>query len=86
MQRDFRIQLRIGTEVFHSLKSVITEKGYATTVGDEGGFAPSLKSGNEEALELIEIAVKKAGYELGKDIVLALDVAASEFYEDETRF
>lgn len=74
--------IRIGSEIFHSLKKVIGSKGYATTVGDEGGFAPSLKDGNEEALQLIEEAVVKAGYKLGKDVVLALDVAASEFYEN----
>lgn len=73
--------IRIGSEIFHSLKKVIGSKGYATTVGDEGGFAPSLKGGNEEALQLIEEAVSQAGYELGTDVVLALDVAASEFYE-----
>lgn len=76
--------LQIGTEVFHSLKKVLTESGYGTTVGDEGGYAPQVKNGNREPLELIEKAVKNAGYELGQDVALALDVAASEFYEDGT--
>jgi len=67
--------------VFHSLKKVLSERGLSTAVGDEGGFAPSLAS-NEEALVVIKEAVSRAGYELGKDIALALDCAASEFYED----
>jgi len=73
--------LRYGAEVFHALKSVLKKRGLATGVGDEGGFAPNLKS-NEEALELILQAIEKAGYKAGKDIFLALDVAASEFYQD----
>lgn len=77
----FREGLRMGAEVFHSLKKVLTERGLSTAVGDEGGFAPSLAS-NEEALVVIKEAVSRAGYELGKDITLALDCAASEFYED----
>lgn len=77
----FGESLRMGTEVFHSLRNVLHEKGYSTTVGDEGGFAPSLKS-NEEALELITAAIEKAGYTPGDQIWLALDVAASEMYED----
>lgn len=77
----FREALRMGCEVFHSLKKVLNDKGYSTGVGDEGGFAPNLKS-NIEALEVISEAVKAAGYELGKDILLALDCAASELYED----
>jgi enolase len=77
----FREALRMGCEVFHSLKKVLNKKGYATGVGDEGGFAPNLKS-NSEALEVICEAVKEAGYEVGKDIVFALDVAASELYEN----
>src|SRR5699024_4670366 len=68
-------------EIFHSLKAVLQEKGLNTTVGDEGGFAPDLKS-NEEALETIVQAIEKAGYEPGNDIVLAMDVASSEFFED----
>lgn len=71
--------LRMGVEVFHSLQLVLQDNGYSTSVGDEGGFAPNLGS-NEEALELIENAIRKAGYHSGKDILLALDPAASEFY------
>ncbi|MCA6085494.1 phosphopyruvate hydratase [Candidatus Endomicrobiellum agilis] len=78
---NFREALRMGCEVFHSLRKVLNEKGYATGVGDEGGFAPNLKS-NAQALEVICEAVKAAGYEIGKDIVFALDVAASELYEN----
>jgi enolase len=74
--------VRIGSEVFHSLAKVLKEKSYPTTVGDEGGFAPRVQNGNREPLELISEAVNKAGYEVGKDIVFALDAAASEFYED----
>lgn len=74
--------LRIGTEIFHSLAKVLKEAGYGTTVGDEGGYAPAVKGGNREPLELIRTAVAKAGYELGKDVVLALDVASSELYEN----
>lgn len=73
--------LRSGAEVYHCLKSVLKKKGLSTGLGDEGGFAPSLPS-NENALELIAEAVQAAGYQLGKDIVLALDVAATEFYRD----
>jgi enolase len=77
----FEEALRICAEVYQALKSVIHEKGMSTAVGDEGGFAPDLKN-NEEALKLIVEATKKAGYEPGKDIFIALDPAASEFYED----
>ncbi|XBB68103.1 phosphopyruvate hydratase [Nocardioides sp. WV_118_6] len=77
----FREALRVGAEVYHALKSVLKDKGLATGVGDEGGFAPDLPS-NRAALDLIAEAVTRAGYELGKDVVLALDVAASEFYKD----
>ncbi|MER7607641.1 phosphopyruvate hydratase [Nocardioides sp. NPDC127503] len=77
----FAEALRVGAEVYHALKSVLKEKGLATGLGDEGGFAPNLES-NRAALDLIAEAIGKAGYELGKDVVLALDVAASEFYED----
>lgn len=73
---------RMCAEVFHALGKVIASKGYSTTVGDEGGYAPAVREGNKEALALISEAVTKAGYELGKDIVLALDVAASELYVD----
>jgi enolase len=76
----FSEALRWGAEVFHALKGVLKARGYNTAVGDEGGFAPSLKS-NEEAIEVILQAVSKAGYKLGLEIALALDVAASEFYE-----
>lgn len=77
----FTEALRMGAEIFHSLKSVLNAKGLSTAVGDEGGFAPNLGS-NEEALVVIKEAVSKAGYELGKDITLALDCASSEFYKD----
>ncbi|OGS17318.1 MAG: phosphopyruvate hydratase [Elusimicrobia bacterium RIFOXYA2_FULL_50_26] len=77
----FREALRMGAEVFHNLKNVLKKKGDITSVGDEGGFAPNLKS-NEEALEVISQAVAAAGYSLGKDVLLALDVAASELYCD----
>lgn len=73
--------LRIGVEVFHSLKSVLSKKGYNTAVGDEGGFAPNLKS-NEEAIEVILEAIQKANYKSGADVYLALDPASSEFYEN----
>ncbi len=76
----FAEALRMGAETFHSLKSVLKKKGYNTSVGDEGGFAPNLKS-NEEALEIILEAITKAGYKPGKDISLAMDVAASEMYD-----
>jgi enolase len=72
--------LRIGAEIFHTLKSVLKKKGYATSVGDEGGFAPNLKS-NEEAIETIIEAIAQAGYKAGGDVLLALDPAASEFYD-----
>ena len=77
----FTEALRIGAEVFHNLRSVLKSKGYNTNVGDEGGFAPNLKT-HEEALDLIMEAIKKAGYEAGRDIYLALDPAASEFYKE----
>ena len=76
----FREALRMGTEVFHNLKKVLHKKGYNTAVGDEGGFAPDLKS-NEEALQVIMEAIEKAGYRPGEDIYLALDVASSEIYD-----
>ncbi len=79
---NFAEALRMGAEVFHTLKSVLKKKGYNTAVGDEGGFAPNLKS-NDEALEVILEAVEKAGYKSGKDICLALDPAASEFFLKE---
>ncbi len=79
---NFREALRMGTEIFHSLKGVLKEKGYNTAVGDEGGFAPSLKS-NEEALATIVEAIEKAGYKPGDDVLLAMDVAASELFNKE---
>jgi enolase len=78
--RSFSHALQIGTEVYHSLKSVLQDKGLNTNVGDEGGFAPSLSS-NREAVELILLAIEKAGYKPGKECFIALDPAASEFYE-----
>ena len=80
--QDFTQVLKIGTEVFHSLKTVLKKRGYVTTVGDEGGFAPSLKHGNQEPLELIAEAVELAGYQLGTDVKFALDTASSEVYQD----
>ena len=74
-------RVRVGAEVFHNLKSVLKEKGLVTSVGDEGGFAPDLNS-NAEGFELIMEAIKKAGYEPGKDVCMGIDVAASEFYEN----
>lgn len=78
----FADALRMGTEIFHSLAKVLKSEDYGTTVGDEGGYAPQVKNGNREPLELIEKAIGKAGYKLGKDVALALDVAASELYEN----
>ncbi len=75
----FSDALRMGTEVFHTLKKVLKDKGYSTNVGDEGGFAPNLKS-NEEAIEFVLTAIEKAGYKPGKDIYIALDPASSEYY------
>jgi enolase len=76
----FRESLRMGAEIFHTLKTVLQKKGYATSVGDEGGFAPNLRS-NEEAAEIILEAITQAGYKAGSDCLLALDPAASEFYD-----
>lgn len=78
---NIREGVRYGTEIFHSLKSVLSKRGLGTTVGDEGGFAPNLSS-NEEAIEVILEAITNAGYEAGEDILLGLDVASSEFYRD----
>ncbi len=75
--------VRMGAEVFHSLKKVLAERGYPTTVGDEGGYAPHVREGNNEPLECIKIATAKAGYELGRDIAIAMDIAASEFYDKD---
>ncbi len=79
--KNFKEILRIGSEVFHTLKKVLKENGFNTGVGDEGGFAPNLNT-NEEALDMLMEAIKEAGYTPGKDVNFALDVAASEFYED----
>lgn len=78
----FAEAVRQASEVFHHLGKILKEQGYPTTVGDEGGYAPHLRGGNGEPLKLIEQAVAQAGYQLGQDFVLALDVAASEFYHD----
>ncbi|GER65929.1 enolase [Weizmannia acidilactici] len=79
---NFKEALRMGAEIFHNLKSVLKSKGYNTAVGDEGGFAPNLKS-NEEALSTIIEAIEKAGYKPGEQVLLAMDVASSELYSDE---
>ncbi len=79
--KTFSEALRMGAEIFHALKKVLSEKGLSTAVGDEGGFAPNLPS-NEGALEVIATAVEKAGYKLGDNVTLAMDCAASEFYKD----
>ncbi|MCK4564040.1 MAG: phosphopyruvate hydratase [Verrucomicrobia bacterium] len=78
----FKEGLRCGAEVFHALKAILKGKGLSTAVGDEGGFAPNLSGGTEEALDSIIQAIKDAGYEPGKNVTIALDCAASEFYED----
>src|SRR6202023_3460759 len=77
----FSEALRMGVEVFHTLKKVLAKKGYSTAVGDEGGFAPNLKS-NEEAIDSVLEAITQAGYEAGKQIGICLDPASSEFYQD----
>ena len=79
--KTFAEALRMGAEVFHNLKAVLKKSGYSTSVGDEGGFAPNLKS-NQEALDVIMIAIEKAGYKAGQDVALAIDAAASSFYSD----
>lgn len=79
--KSFKEALRMGTEVFHSLKAVLKSKGYNTAVGDEGGFAPNLSS-NEEAFQVIVEAIKAAGFVPGEDVYLAIDVASSELYKD----
>ena len=75
--------VRMGAEIFHILKDVLKEKGYPTTVGDEGGFAPKVREGDNEPLDLIKEAVEKSNYKFKKDILVAMDIAASEFYTDE---
>lgn len=82
--KDFPEALRMGAEVFHTLKGVLKKKGYNTSVGDEGGFAPSLKS-NDEAIEVILDAIKKAGYKAGKQIAIALDPAATELWDEQSK-
>jgi enolase len=82
---DFPTALQMGAEVYHTLKGVLKAKGYSTSVGDEGGFAPSLKT-NEEALEVIMEAIKKAGYKAGKDICIALDPAANEMFTENKKY
>lgn len=77
----FSASLRMGVEVFHTLKKVLKDKGYSTNVGDEGGFAPNIRS-NEEAIEVVLQAIEKAGYKPGEEIFIALDAASSEFYEN----
>lgn len=79
--KSFKEAVRAGAEIFHQLKAVLLSQGLNTAVGDEGGFAPDLAS-NEAAMELIMEAIKKAGYEPGRDVMIALDVASSEFYKD----
>ena len=81
VSKSFRENLRAGVEIFHCLKKLLSEKGLTTTVGDEGGFAPRLKS-HEEALDLILAAIKKAGYRAGQQIFIALDTASSEFFKN----
>ncbi|HNR20247.1 MAG: phosphopyruvate hydratase [Bacteroidetes bacterium] len=79
----FSEALRMGTEIFHSLKGVLKGKGFSTNVGDEGGFAPNIKS-NTEAIEVVLEAIEKAGYKAGKDIYIAMDAASTEFYDEKT--
>lgn len=74
--------VRMGAQVFHALKKILASRGYPTTVGDEGGYAPKVRGGNNEPLELIALAVERAGYEVEKDVAFAMDIAASEFYEE----
>ena len=75
--------IRYGAEVFHALKKVLAERDYPTTVGDEGGYAPKVRDGNNEPLECIKLAIERAGYKLGDDIAIAMDIAASEFYDTD---
>jgi enolase len=80
----FADSLRMGTEIFHHLKKVLKDKGYSTNVGDEGGFAPNIKS-NEEAIETVLIAIEKAGYRPGYDVWIAMDAASTEFYNNDEK-
>lgn len=75
--------IQIGATVFHTLKDVLKERGYVTTVGDEGGYAPKVREGNNEPLECIKLAIEKAGYKLGEDVAIAMDIASSEFYDKD---
>lgn len=75
--------IRYGAEVFHTLKKVLAERDYPTTVGDEGGYAPRVREGNNEPLDCIKLAIERTGYQLGKDIAIAMDIAASEFYDQD---
>ncbi|WP_299097664.1 phosphopyruvate hydratase [Winogradskyella sp.] len=78
--KDFTHAMQMGTEIFHNLKKVLHDRGLSTAVGDEGGFAPNLEGGTEDALDSIKLAVEKAGYKFGEDVKIALDCAAAEFY------
>lgn len=80
--KDFSHSMQMGTEIFHNLKKVLHDRGLSTAVGDEGGFAPTLEGGTEDALDTIAKAVQKAGYKLGDDVMIALDCASAEFYVD----
>ncbi|HNB62858.1 MAG TPA: phosphopyruvate hydratase, partial [Saprospiraceae bacterium] len=80
----FSESLRMGVEIFHHLKNVLKSKGYSTNVGDEGGFAPNIKS-NEEAIETVLMAIEKAGYRPGEDVLIALDAASTEFYNEKEK-
>ncbi|WP_298896626.1 phosphopyruvate hydratase [uncultured Psychroserpens sp.] len=82
--KNFTHAMQMGTEIFHHLKKVLHDRGLSTAVGDEGGFAPNLEGGTEDALETIAKAVANAGYKLGDDVMIALDCAAAEFYKDGT--
>ena len=75
--------VRMGSEVFHALKEVLRERSYPTTVGDEGGYAPYVRDGNNEPLECIKLAVERTGYDLGKDVAIAMDIAATEFFDHD---
>ena len=80
---NFSDAVRMGAEVFHALKDVLKERGYPVTVGDEGGYAPKVRDGNNEPLECIKLAIKRAGFEPGKDVAMAMDIASSEFYDKD---
>jgi enolase len=80
--KSFTHAMQMGTEIFHNLKKVLHDRNLSTAVGDEGGFAPNLAGGTEDALDTIKVAVEKAGYKLGDDVMIALDCAAAEFYKD----